>query len=223
MSYAVAIPAYNAAETLSEALQSVLSQTVPPAEVVVLDDGSTDQTSAIASQFGGVVRVLRTENRGCGAAATKAIRATSCSIIATLDADDLWLPEKMAHQLAALREAQDPTLIFSRIRQFRHGTPDDGTGEERDGLIRSTLVMHRAQFEQVGDIVDPPGGCGEMIDWLARARAAGHRFTMIPKVLALRRIIETSLTYRMDAQRKRGVLAVAHRALQRKRTGRPPE
>lgn len=223
MSYAVAIPAYNAAETLAEALQSVLSQTIPPTEVIVVDDGSTDETSGIARKFGGVVQVLRTENSGCGAATTRAIRATTRSIVATLDADDLWLPDKMAHQLATLQDATEPTLIFSRVRQFRHGTPDDGTGEERDGLSRSTLVMHRAHFEQVGDIFDPPGGCGDMVDWLGRARGAGCQFKMIPQVLALRRIIATSLTYRMDDERRRGFLVAAHRALLRKRAGEKPE
>lgn len=223
MSYSVAIPAYNAAETLAEALQSVLAQTIPPAEVVVVDDGSTDDSAAIARGFGGMVRVLRTENRGCGAATTSAIRETTCSIVATLDADDLWLPDKMARQLAVLGEAGDRALIFSRMRQFRHGIPDDGKGEERDGLSRSTLVMHRARFDEIGDIFDPPGGCGDMVDWLGRARAAGCEFRMIPEVLALRRIIATSLTYRMDDERRRGFLIAAHRALLRKRAGERPK
>lgn len=221
--YSVIIPAFNAARTLGQALVSVCDQHPPPAEVIVVDDGSTDDTPRVAAGFGGPVRVIGQANAGPGAATMAGIAAARAPVLAFLDADDLWLPGKIALQLAHVQKAGPKCLVFTRMRQFRHGTADDGTGEVRDGFSRSTLVMPRTAVDQIGAIVDPPGNRGEMIDWFGRAREAGFALDVLPQVLALRRILPGSLSWGRDPQADRGYLRVAHAALLRHRQKRPTE
>jgi hypothetical protein len=217
MSYAIAIPAYNAERTIAETLDSVLAQTVQPFEIVVLDDGSSDATAAIAGGHPAAPLVISMPNSGCGTATTHAIHATTAPMVATLDADDIWLPEKMACQLARLEASGPKAISFTRARQFRHGEVDQSSGLERDSINRSTMVLHRATFDQVGPIIDPPGGAGDMVDWLGRARAAGLNLDVLPKVLMLRRIIEGSMTYGAKEDFHRGYLSVARAAILRRR------
>lgn len=217
MTYAVAIPAYNASKTIKETLASVLSQTVPPSEIIVVDDGSSDDTTQIAEQFDTSIRVIRQANAGCGAATTAAINATTAKLVATVDADDIWLPQKMEHQLARLKQAKEETLLFTKMRRFVHENPDRNGGPEQEGWCRSTIFMNRASFDRVGPIIDPPGNCGDMVDWISRARHLGIKTEMMPEVLALRRIISTSMTYSLNNDQRRAYLSVAREALMRRK------
>ncbi|SFR34901.1 Glycosyl transferase family 2 [Yoonia tamlensis] len=217
MNYAVVIPAYNAARTIVETLDSVLAQSLQPSEIVVVDDGSTDNTVACVKAHPAAARIVSQPNTGCGAATTHAIRLTSAPVIAGLDADDIWLPQKMAQQMAHLATLGPNAISFTKSRQFHHGDSDRTKGEERDALIRSSIVLHRATFDKVGPVIDPPGGSGDMVDWLGRARAAGYSLHILPEVLMLRRIIAGSMTYRADDYSHRGYLSVARAAIMRRR------
>lgn len=219
MTYAVSIPAYNAERTIIETLDSVMAQTCAPCDVVVLDDGSTDRTVELAKAHSAAVRVISQTNTGCGGATTHAIGATQAPIIATLDADDVWLPQKMERQLARLADLGSSAISFTRSRQFRHGDTARSMGAERDALIRSSMVMHRTTFETIGPIIDPPGGAGDMVDWLARARESGFALDILPEVLMLRRIIPGSMTYSGIGSAQRGYLAVARAAILRRNQG----
>jgi len=110
----VVIPAYNAERFLPRCLTSVFAQTLPPDEVIVVDDGSTDKTSEVAAALG--ARVVKQKNGGQAAARNAGIHAASNEWIALLDADDLWLPEKLAHQAAAIRS--DVVLVYTGARHF---------------------------------------------------------------------------------------------------------
>ena len=100
----VVIPAYNAERYLRETLESVLAQTYRDFEVVVVDDGSKDSTAAIAEGVGGPVRVIRQANAGPSAARNHGIREARGDLIAFVDSDDLWLPEKLAEQVPLFDE-----------------------------------------------------------------------------------------------------------------------
>jgi glycosyltransferase involved in cell wall biosynthesis len=100
----VVIPAYNAEAVLRRAIESVLAQTLTPQEILVVDDGSTDRTSEIAGTYGSKIRYLRQENAGASAARNAGIRAASCEWIAFLDADDEWLPQRLALQVRLLEQ-----------------------------------------------------------------------------------------------------------------------
>lgn len=214
--YGVVIPAYNASATIAETLRSVAAQTPRPELVVVVDDGSTDDLAAAIAGIDLPLRLMRQDNAGPGSATTRGIAALSTPFIATLDADDLWLPGKIAAQLAHLDRLPGTAGVFTHIRSFRDGEPDAMAPAAMPGWSRSTMLMRRAAVESVGPMVDPQGGRGEMIDWIARAREAGFVLDMMPDILALRRIRPGSLSYGRDATRDRGYLEVARLAMLRR-------
>jgi glycosyltransferase involved in cell wall biosynthesis len=99
---AVVIPAFDAEPFLPAALQSLARQTLPPREVVVVDDGSRDATASVAERHGATV--VRQQRRGPGAARNRGIQASSAPLVAFLDADDWFAPDKLARQVAHMRE-----------------------------------------------------------------------------------------------------------------------
>jgi len=218
-SYSVVIPAFNAAATLGEAIRSILAQTAPPDAIIIADDGSTDETAAVAMAFGPPVTVVRQPNQGPGAATTAGFRQVMTPYVATLDADDVWLPRKM--EVQSQRFAADPDLVgvFSLARQFaEHEAPDPSTpGPEYRLWTRTTMVLRTEASRQVGDFNDFPGRLGELVDWLSRSRELGHRHVMVEEVLAMRRVRVGSLSHSIDTARARGYLVAVHEAIRRKR------
>ncbi|MGQ9503351.1 MAG: glycosyltransferase family 2 protein [Thermogutta sp.] len=103
----VVIPVFNGERFLAEAIRSALAQTLPPYEILVVDDGSTDESAELAESFGPPVRVLREENRGEAAARNCGIEAARGDWIAFLDCDDVWKPEKLALQAAFFANGTD--------------------------------------------------------------------------------------------------------------------
>jgi glycosyltransferase involved in cell wall biosynthesis len=214
MNYTVIIPAYNAAGTIAEAIESALRQTVSPARILVVDDGSTDDTRTVAENFGGCVEVHTQPNQGPGAAMSLGMRQCDTPLIAAIDADDIWLPEKTERQLDYLHRHPNCQAVFARMRHFGESVVTDVI---QDCWGRSTMLIRRSVYDCLGDLVDPPGRRGEMIDWVARAREAGLEMAMLSDVLALRRISPNSLSGRRDAERDRSYAQVAISALRRKR------
>lgn len=214
--YGVVIPAFNASATIGETLRSVAAQTVRPDLVVVVDDGSSDDLEAAIDGIDLPLRLLRQDNAGPGSATTRGIAALSTLFVATLDADDLWLPDKIGRQLAHLESAAATSGVFCHLRSFRNDRPDVPETVAVAGWSRTTMLIRRNVVDAVGPIVDPPGGRGEMIDWIARVREAGFVLDMLDEALALRRIRPGSLSYGRDPARDRGYLQVARLAMQRR-------
>lgn len=118
----VVIPAFNSEEYLAEAIASVRAQTCSVAEIIVVDDGSTDHTAEIAAKSGAAV--IRQEHAGISAARNAGIRAAGQEWIALLDADDLWAPEKIECQWSAITRHPDVGLVTCDLLQWRHGVDD---------------------------------------------------------------------------------------------------
>jgi glycosyltransferase involved in cell wall biosynthesis len=112
----VVIPAYNASAYLPATLRSIFDQSCPPGEIIVVDDGSTDDTVEVARAFD--VRVIAVSNRGPSAARNIGMRSATGEYVAFLDADDLWTPQKLAVQCAALRSYARPAFSFTDYRVF---------------------------------------------------------------------------------------------------------
>jgi glycosyltransferase involved in cell wall biosynthesis len=214
--YSVVIPAYNAAATVEAAVRSVTAQTVAPAEIIVVDDGSSDDTAAIVGRLAGPLKLLRQANAGPGSATTRGFAAAAAPFIATLDADDLWSADKIERQLRHIERHPAVAGVFTHWRTFRDGRPDDPDEPAVPGWCRSTMMVRREVIETTGPVVDPPGRRGEMIDWIARAREAGFVLDMLDDALALRRIRPGSLAFGRDPERDKGYLHVARLALQRR-------
>lgn len=109
----VVIPCYNGAAFLRETLDSVLAQTHPVLEVIVVDDGSTDDSAAIAESYGPPVRVIRQANAGESSARNRGIDEAKGSLVAFVDADDLWEPEKLAIQANRFHRQPDLVCVYT--------------------------------------------------------------------------------------------------------------
>ncbi|HEU0290283.1 MAG TPA: glycosyltransferase family A protein [Burkholderiales bacterium] len=217
-SYSVVIPAFNAERTIGEAIESVLNQTVGPQAVIVVDDGSTDATAQCARALGERVTVIRQSNTGCGAATTRGLDAVATPFVACLDADDLWVREKIALQMERLAAVPELAGVFSLARLFKHGEQPHSNAPVQEFWGRTTMLMRTASARRVGPVIDPAHSRGDMIDWIARARELGLRLEMMQMVLALRRIIPGSLSHGRDS-RDYGYLQTVKAALDRKRRG----
>src|SRR5262245_58814803 len=104
----VIIPNYNYGRFLREALDSALNQTLPPLEVIVVDDGSTDESPEILESYGDRIRVIRQKNQGVGIARNTGAEAARGELLAFLDADDYWFPQKLEKQVEKINS--DPEL-----------------------------------------------------------------------------------------------------------------
>ena len=126
MKISVVIPAYNVARFLPRCLKSVFAQTLKPEEVIVVDDGSTDNTAALAEGLG--AKVISRQNGGPGAARNTGINNASSEWIALLDADDMWAPEKLERQVVRIRP--ETVIVYTGIRIF----DDNGVRGERPAI-----------------------------------------------------------------------------------------
>ena len=112
-SVSVIIPAFNVEDLISRALDSVLEQTLQPSEIIVVDDGSTDETPQQVKRYGGLVRYIRQKNSGPSVARNTGTRAATGDWIAFLDADDLWQADKLAADARIADAAPDLSWIIS--------------------------------------------------------------------------------------------------------------
>ncbi|MFF7636114.1 glycosyltransferase family 2 protein [Kitasatospora sp. NPDC008050] len=167
----VVIAAYNAERTLGPALTSVLAQLPPPAQVVVVDDGSTDGTAAVAGAFPGV-ELIGQQNQGPSAARNTGIRAATQPWVAFLDADDLWLPGKLARQLAIAGRRPEAVLLagdWVRTASVPHRPDGDAMAPETETLLgyRDLLVLNRFQTSTVlvrAEVLTACGGFDPALD-----------------------------------------------------------
>jgi glycosyltransferase involved in cell wall biosynthesis len=129
----VVIPAYNSEEFIGEAIQSVLAQTLPVSEIIVIDDGSSDRTAEVARDLGAAV--IRQPHRGISAARNAGVRAATQEWIAFHDADDVWRSSKIEYQWQAIVRYPDVGLVSCDLAQWRHEEPPpEDECEPRDDL-----------------------------------------------------------------------------------------
>jgi glycosyltransferase involved in cell wall biosynthesis len=115
---AVIIPVYNGRKYLSETIKSVLNQTSPPAEVLVIDDGSIDGSAEEAQSFGSAVRVIRRQNSGVSASRNYGASLTTAKWLAFMDADDIWEPENLERQAAMITASPDADVCYTGRKLF---------------------------------------------------------------------------------------------------------
>jgi Glycosyltransferases involved in cell wall biogenesis len=118
MKISVLLPAYNASRTIESTIKSVLSQTVSPAEFIVLDDGSTDATAEIVQRHGSRIRLISTQNQGAAAARNALCSESSGDLLAFLDADDLWHPQHLEKHCALATRYPEAVASFSDHLNF---------------------------------------------------------------------------------------------------------
>jgi len=212
------VPAYQAAHLLGDALSSIRAQRPPVAEIVVVDDGSTDGTAEVALSTPDV-HLLRQTQQGPAVARNAGVAAATSEWIAFLDADDLWLPGKLARQLAAIEGNPELDAVFTRLRNEYLGSDLEkrfhAVGGEPVGWHASTLLVRRAAFLATGGF-DPTPRLAEFIDWYSRAVDSGLRFHSVDEVLVVRRVHGGNMTLRLSHD-SIGYVEVARRAIARRR------
>jgi glycosyltransferase involved in cell wall biosynthesis len=193
-SVSVIIPIYNSAKYLREAIASVLAQTYSPLEVLVVDDGSSDDGPELASSYGPQVRVIAIPHRGHPAARNAGVAASAGDFLAFLDADDLWTANKLELQLEAFAANPSLDLVFGHMQNF---ISLELTEEERakikcnstvlPGLLQGSMLARRGSFERVGPFPEERK-MGDFLDWYGRATLRNLNMHMLPDTLVRRRI-----------------------------------
>ena len=135
LSVSVIIPVHNGAPYIREAIESVMSQALPAAEIIVVDDGSTDETSGILSAMENV-RYVRQEKSGQAIARNRGFAESTGDLIAFLDADDVWMPEKLALQVAALDSDPPFDCVFGLAVEFAGSRPPAREIELSESMMR---------------------------------------------------------------------------------------
>jgi teichuronic acid biosynthesis glycosyltransferase TuaG len=195
----IIIPAYNAAAFVAAAIDSALAQTHPDVEVIVIDDSSTDDTAEVIAGYGSRIRSHRQPNGGVACARNTGARLATGEWVSFLDADDVWVPTKVAAQLAA----GDAPWSYTNRYNFgeRGGFPEyqsDHTlmtgGDVFEALLRrgnfitvSSVMMRKAVFDRMGGFYSQQGGCEDWDLWLRTSEhhpvsyvaepLVGYRFT----------------------------------------------
>lgn len=178
-SVSVIIPTYNRSAFLKEAVESVLAQSAGADEVIVVDDGSTDETPRVLEAFGPSVRSLRRENSGVSAARNAGIEAARGEWLAFLDSDDLWRPRKLEKQLAYLSVRPDIRICQveeiwirngKRLNPKKHHTKPTGfcfaALLERCLVSPSGVMIHREVLKDVGLFDETLPACEDYDLWL---------------------------------------------------------
>ena len=193
----VVIPAYNHARYLPEAIESALAQTLPPHEVIVVDDGSRDDTPAVLERYRSRITIISQQNSGVSAARNHGVERSTGDFLAFLDADDVWLPQKLERQVACFRERPESGLVHCAMQLIDHeGKPGKTVDSGLEGwvgpeLIRfrrpvvlgggSGVMVPRRVFDELGGF---DGGLSTSADWDLYFRIAmQYPVAFIPEVL----------------------------------------
>ncbi|QDV39707.1 glycosyltransferase family 2 protein [Tautonia plasticadhaerens] len=161
----VIIPTYNSGSFVTAAVESALGQSVQPFEIIVIDDGSTDATSHVLKPYMGSIRYYQQPNAGLSAARNRGIAAAMGDLIAFLDADDIWLPNKLALQMETLEKHPEAALVHSDVyfwdnetgeRAIRNKMRHGYTGRcyhqffRRNAVCPSTVLVRRECLDRIG-------------------------------------------------------------------------
>jgi glycosyltransferase involved in cell wall biosynthesis len=189
-----AIPVRDGETYLAEAIESVLAQSRPCDQVVVVDNGSTDGSAEVAADYGPAVEVVAEPRPGIGAARNAAIAAAHGEFVAFLDADDLWHPDKIERQLTAFASRSELQLVFGHVCQF--ASPDLPVAvaaalripaEPQPGLYIGAMLARRTAINTVGPWAEDVQ-VSDGLAFLLRARELGLEQEMLDETVTLRRI-----------------------------------
>jgi hypothetical protein len=204
--FSVVIPAYQAAAFIGDAIESVLAQTLAPHEIIVCDDGSTDDLAAALAPYRDRIVVIEQENRGEAAAKNTGARAATGDFLAILDADDVFLPERLEAlaRLAAARPDLDLVTTDSYIvvngrivRRAYHDTFRFDVADQRRAILRTNFLpfvaVRRSAFLAVGGFDEALRNVPDWDCWL-RMILGGARAGLVDRPLAEYRLRPTNVT-----------------------------
>jgi glycosyltransferase involved in cell wall biosynthesis len=196
MQVSVIIPTYNSAQYLIAAVESVLAQTFKDFEILVIDDGSTDNTSEVIKQFKDCVRYIKQENQGVSVARNRGIKESCGKYVAFLDADDIWMPTKLERQIEVLKENPKSNACYTEYIAFSGDMKPTELKRLRTGgyvlndlLLRgnvvgppSALLGERQLFEKLGGFDSNLSLCADWDMWIRLALMTELTFLKEPLI-----------------------------------------
>lgn len=210
MQVAVVIPCWNHGQLLAEALTSVGFQTLRPTQVIVVDDGSTDDSVAVAQAHPGVT-LVRQQHAGTAAARNTGLTHAEADAVAFLDADDLWPPESLERRIVALRES-NADGCFGVVEEFGDSVAYEASARAGSAArLPGSMIVTREALRQVGTF-DTSLAAGEAIDWVMRFDTAGLRWCSVADVVLRRRIHAGNTSREASPRQRLALLEVARRA-----------
>jgi glycosyltransferase involved in cell wall biosynthesis len=197
---------YNGEAYLAEAIDSVLSQTYRPIELLLVDDGSTDRSGEIARSYGERLTYIHQAHAGIGVARNRGLSACRGEFIAVQDADDIWVPEKLAIQHRALMERPEAGLASGLVQNFLSPELDPADFENVTisdqpirGHVLPAVLIRRSVFDQIGGL-PMEDRAGQSFDWFMRYRDAGLALIDLPVLVSYRRIHKNNQISRKPQQ-----------------------
>lgn len=218
----VIVPVCNG-KYIGEALQSIQNQDYSPIEIIVVNDGSTDDTANIVSRFKGI-RLISTENRGVAAARNTGLAMATGEWITFLDSDDLWVPGKTRIQVGFLLDHGDVDGVYGRFENFiEEGAAIPGfidrkafLNPEKGRMITLGALMVKTEAaREIGDFA-PGLRTGEDLDWFIRWKEGGRTVSFDDRVVLKRRLHGSNLSYE-SVRNKGNLLKMIKSSLDRKR------
>ncbi|GAK58176.1 glycosyl transferase family protein [Candidatus Vecturithrix granuli] len=192
----VIIPTYNRAAWLKEAIDSVLSQSAQAIELIIVDDGSTDQTHELVAGYGDQIHYLYQDNQGVSSARNLGIRSSHGQYTALLDSDDLWLPDKLARQIAIMEQQPDLQLCHTEEIWIRRGVRVNPKKKHQKygGYIfpyclplcvisPSSVMIRRSLFDNVGYFDETLPACEDYDLWLRITKTYPVHFIETPLIM----------------------------------------
>jgi glycosyltransferase involved in cell wall biosynthesis len=198
----VVMPVFDGARHVAEAIESVLASSYRPLELIVVDDGSADESAAIVRRYTPPARLLTQDHEGCGSARNRGAGAARGAYLAFCDADDRIPSDRLQRQFAALAPDQGLDAVFGEVEEFV--SPD--LDEHATSLLRAptarhlvrmmiTMLLRTDSFWRVGPFATDVGR-GVDLDWLARADDLGLRIKPCDGVVTYRRLHDASTGFR---------------------------
>ena len=203
MKVSTVIPAYNAAGTIAQALDSALAQNCPNHEIIVVNDGSTDSTASVLKRYSDRIRVVDQSNRGAAAARNTGIARAQGKYIAFLDSDDIWLPTKLNTMVAAFEQNPGASLAFSEFATFSkpgvkceystlgHAPSMRELMELLPPILTSTWIVKRDTLERIGGFCETFAGQGYEDAWMLLLLRELGEFVYVPENLTAYRVRKT--------------------------------
>lgn len=209
----VVIPAFNAGSLLGEAIESVLAQSYPVSEIIIVDDGSTDNTKEVVSQYvqrtTHDVKYIYQPNKGPAAARNKGIKKAGGDYIAFLDSDDLWLPEKIEKEMALFKGSNygmvycdmshvvDGKIIYKsylKERRYKYAGSGNIYGNllQENFIFTPTVIVKKEVLEKVGYFDETYRICEDYKMWLSIAR--NYSIGYLDEPIVIRRRVESNIT-----------------------------
>ena len=199
----VVIPAYNSERFVADAIESALGQSHPPAEVIVIDDGSTDGTAEVVRSFSDRVHYHYQENGGIGRARNKGVELARCTFLSFVDSDDCWTENKLSLQLQEFNRDPELDMVFGQALQVVTGDAWDNRkilsqSKLEPALVPGGILVKRESFLRVGSFRSDTK-VGEFIDWYARAIELGLKSRVTQDLVLWRRLHDSNTGIRERA------------------------